>query len=63
MADFPDVEAVAAKIVDLGNVLTAGGVTSGIDLALHLLERFLLARKRGAAGGAAAGWTVDVTLG
>jgi transcriptional regulator GlxA family with amidase domain len=26
--------------VDAGDVLTAGGVTSGIDLALHLLERF-----------------------
>ena len=26
--------------IDAGDVLTAGGVTSGIDLALHLLERF-----------------------
>jgi transcriptional regulator GlxA family with amidase domain len=29
-----------ARWIDDGDVLTAGGVTSGIDLALHLLERF-----------------------
>jgi transcriptional regulator GlxA family with amidase domain len=29
-----------ARWVDDGDILTAGGVTSGIDLALHLLERF-----------------------
>lgn len=28
-----------ARWIDDGDVLTAGGVTSGIDLALHLLER------------------------
>ena len=28
-----------ARWVDDGEILTAGGVTSGIDLALHLLER------------------------
>jgi transcriptional regulator GlxA family with amidase domain len=28
-----------ARFVDDGDVLTAGGVTSGIDLALHLVER------------------------
>jgi transcriptional regulator GlxA family with amidase domain len=39
-AEHPDVELVAAKIVDLGNLMTAGGVTSGIDLALHLLGKF-----------------------
>ena len=27
------------RVVDDGNVLTCGGVTSGIDLALHLVER------------------------
>jgi len=32
-------ETVDARVVDDGTVLTAGGVTSGIDLALHLLER------------------------
>lgn len=29
-----------ARVVDDGDVLTAGGVTSGLDLALHLLERY-----------------------
>jgi transcriptional regulator GlxA family with amidase domain len=28
-----------ARVVDDGDVLTAGGVTSGIDLALHVVER------------------------
>ncbi|HEX8207405.1 MAG TPA: DJ-1/PfpI family protein [Solirubrobacteraceae bacterium] len=28
-----------ARVVDDGDVITAGGVTSGIDLALHLVER------------------------
>jgi transcriptional regulator GlxA family with amidase domain len=28
-----------ARVVDDGDVITAGGVTSAIDLALHLLER------------------------
>lgn len=32
------------RVVDDGDVLTAGGVTSGIDLALHLVERFADAR-------------------
>jgi transcriptional regulator GlxA family with amidase domain len=27
------------RVVDDGDVVTAGGVTSGIDLALHLVER------------------------
>jgi transcriptional regulator GlxA family with amidase domain len=30
---------VEARVVDDGDVCTAGGVTSGIDLALHLVER------------------------
>jgi transcriptional regulator GlxA family with amidase domain len=38
--EFPAVAAEEAKIVDLGRVVTAGGVSSGIDLALHLLERW-----------------------
>ena len=29
-----------ARVVDDGDVLTAGGVTSGLDLALWLTERF-----------------------
>jgi transcriptional regulator GlxA family with amidase domain len=32
---------VAARVVDDGNFVSAGGVTSGLDLALHLLERTL----------------------
>ena len=32
-------EVVDARVVDDGDVVTAGGVTSGIDLALHLVER------------------------
>ena len=32
-------EVVEARVVDAGNVVTAGGVTAGIDLALHLLDR------------------------
>ncbi|BBZ33608.1 DJ-1/PfpI family protein [Mycolicibacterium confluentis] len=30
---------VPARVVDDGDLVTAGGVTSGLDLALHLLER------------------------
>jgi transcriptional regulator GlxA family with amidase domain len=32
---------VAARVVDDGDRVTAGGVTSGLDLALHLIEREL----------------------
>ena len=30
---------VHARVVDDGDVVTAGGVTSGLDLVLHLVER------------------------
>jgi transcriptional regulator GlxA family with amidase domain len=33
--------AVPARVVDDGNLVSAGGVTSGLDLGLHLLERLL----------------------
>ncbi|MFI2666895.1 DJ-1/PfpI family protein [Micromonospora carbonacea] len=33
------VHAVRARIVDDGDLISAGGVTSGLDLALYLLER------------------------
>ncbi len=33
-------EIVHARVVDDGDVVTAGGVTSGLDLVLHLVERF-----------------------
>jgi transcriptional regulator GlxA family with amidase domain len=41
LADLRDAGAdvVDARVVDAGDVLTAGGVTSGIDLGLYLLER------------------------
>ncbi|MCC3371448.1 DJ-1/PfpI family protein [Cohnella sp. REN36] len=32
---------VAARVVDDGNLVTAGGVTSGLDIALYLVEREL----------------------
>lgn len=33
-------EVVRDRVVDEGDVVTAGGVTSGIDLGLHLVQRF-----------------------
>jgi transcriptional regulator GlxA family with amidase domain len=32
-------DVVEARVVDDGDVVTAGGITSGLDLALHLIER------------------------
>lgn len=34
------VNVVRARVVDDGNLVSAGGVTSGLDLALYLLERY-----------------------
>jgi transcriptional regulator GlxA family with amidase domain len=34
-----DAEVIETRVVDTGDLLTAGGVTSGIDLALWLVER------------------------
>jgi len=40
-ATFPDVEVRrGARFVDADRVSTAGGLTSGIDLALHVVERY-----------------------
>lgn len=41
LEDLADAEAVVvdARVVDDGDILTAGGVTSGIDLALWIVER------------------------
>ena len=49
---FHNVEVVAAKVVDEGPIVTAAGVSSGIDLGLHLLERWFGhdARERAASG-------------
>ncbi|MDO9354044.1 MAG: DJ-1/PfpI family protein, partial [Solirubrobacteraceae bacterium] len=30
-----------ARVVDDGDIVSAGGVTSGLDLAFHLVERFV----------------------
>jgi transcriptional regulator GlxA family with amidase domain len=38
---YPNARAIEARIVDTGSVLTGGGVTLGIDMTLHLIERFL----------------------
>lgn len=32
-------ETIDARVVDDGDIVTSGGITAGIDLALHLLER------------------------
>jgi transcriptional regulator GlxA family with amidase domain len=37
--DATGVNVVNARVVDDGDLITAGGVTSGLDLALHLLQR------------------------
>jgi transcriptional regulator GlxA family with amidase domain len=37
--DATGVNVVHARVVDDGDLVTAGGVTSGLDLALHLLQR------------------------
>jgi len=38
--EFPAVRVEKGKIIDEGQIITAGGVSSGIDLALYLLERW-----------------------
>jgi transcriptional regulator GlxA family with amidase domain len=39
--EFPDVELRRGlRFVDSGRIATAGGLTSGIDLALHVVERY-----------------------
>ena len=38
---FPELELVrGTRFVDSGPIATAGGLTSGIDLALHIIERY-----------------------
>jgi putative intracellular protease/amidase/YHS domain-containing protein len=40
-ARFPDIKVQrGARFVESGNISTAGGLTSGIDLALHIVERY-----------------------
>ena len=39
--EFPDVRVRrGARFVEVGNVASAGGLTSGMDLALHIVERY-----------------------
>ncbi|MBE1488434.1 DJ-1/PfpI family protein [Plantactinospora soyae] len=39
MLEATGVHAVPARVVDDGDLVSAGGVTSGLDLGLHILER------------------------
>lgn len=40
-AQFPDIKVQrGARFVEVGNIATSGGLTSGIDLALHVVERY-----------------------
>src|SRR5437764_874558 len=40
-AAFPDITVKrGARFVDQGNIASAGGLSSGIDLALHVVERY-----------------------
>jgi len=41
LLDATGTTAVAARVVDDGDLITSGGVTSGLDVALHLVERFV----------------------
>ena len=45
-SEFPGVDVREAKVVDEGDILSAAGVSSGIDLGLHLLERWCGAEAR-----------------
>jgi transcriptional regulator GlxA family with amidase domain len=39
--EFPDIELKrGVRFVDSGRIATAGGLTSGIDMALHVVERY-----------------------
>lgn len=37
---YPQIKVLRRRIVDEGDVLTAAGISAGIDLALHLVRRF-----------------------
>jgi transcriptional regulator GlxA family with amidase domain len=56
--EFPGLDVLDAKVVDQGAILTASGVSSGIDLMLHLYERWFGADVRRQAARALEGpWT------
>lgn len=37
---YPQAELTAERVVDDGDIITAAGVSSGVDLALHIVARF-----------------------
>jgi transcriptional regulator GlxA family with amidase domain len=39
-AEFPHIVLESSKLIDRGRVITAGGISSGIDLALHIVARW-----------------------
>jgi transcriptional regulator GlxA family with amidase domain len=41
LLDATGTTAIAARVVDDGDLVTGGGVTSGLDVALHLVDRFV----------------------
>jgi transcriptional regulator GlxA family with amidase domain len=49
-AEIPAAHVEGGKLIDTGRLATAAGVSSGIDLALHLMERWFgpEARRRAA---------------
>jgi len=53
--EFPTLDVLDAKVVDEGAILTSSGVSSGIDLMLHLFERWFGAEVRGRAARALEG--------
>src|SRR5947207_12320465 len=38
--EFPAIRLSSDKIVDRGSLITAGGISSGIDLGLYILEKW-----------------------
>jgi transcriptional regulator GlxA family with amidase domain len=57
-AEFPAARVEGGKVIDTGRIVTAAGVSSGIDLALHLMERwFGVDARRRAADGLEGPWT------
>ncbi len=57
-AEFPAVDVVSAKVVDDGAILSAAGVSSGIDLTLYLFERWFGSEARAiAAAGLDGPWS------
>ena len=40
LAEYPRVTVVKQRVVDEGDVVTAGGIMAAFDLGLHLVERF-----------------------